>query len=97
MDELMDWLVSRLINITSRHMITTQGPRLKRLLAKHVHNLFAGEPMGKRFRAELDGALLDPALGIRQVLEAATAVVSDDLLDLQPGSPSVAAPEAVRH
>ncbi len=53
--------------------------------------------MGKRFRVELDGALLDPALGIRQVLEAATAVVSDDLLDLQPGAPSVAAPEAVRH
>lgn len=73
------------------------GPRLKRLLAKHVHNLFAGEPMGRKFRATLDQALLDPSLNIRQVLEAATAVVSDELLDLTPGSPSVLAPEAVRH
>lgn len=73
------------------------GPRLKRLLAKHVHNLFAGEPNGKRFRATLDQALLDPSLNIRQVLETATAVISDEALDLVPGSPSVLAPEAVRH
>lgn len=73
------------------------GLKLKRLLAKHTHNLFAGEPMGKKFRVALDQALLDPSLNVRQVLEAATAVVSDELLDLAPGSPSILAPEAVRH
>ena len=73
------------------------GPRMRRLLTKHVFNLFAGEPMGKRFRSALDQALLDPNLGVRQVLETATNVVPAALLEVPPGSPAVPAPEAVRH
>jgi hypothetical protein len=32
-----------------------------------VTGLFAGEPLGKRFRVALDRLLLDPELDIRQV------------------------------
>lgn len=74
-----------------------EGGRLRRLLTKPVHHLFAGEPMGKRFRAALDQALLDPTLGVRQVLETATAVLPPALLEVKPGSPSIPAPETVRH
>jgi len=73
------------------------GARMRRLLIKPVHNLFAGEPMGKRFRATLDQALLEPSLDVRQVLERATAVMPAALLEVLPGSAAIPAPEAVRH
>ena len=73
------------------------GARMRRLLIKPVHNLFAGEPMGKRFRATLDQALMEPSLDVRQVLERATAVMPAALLEVLPGSAAIPAPEAVRH
>ena len=72
-----------------------EGGRLRRLLTKPVHNLFAGS------RWELVsggfGPLLDPTLGVRQVLETPTAVMPPALLEVRPGSASIPAPEAVRH
>jgi hypothetical protein len=46
------------------------GPKLRRLLAKHIHHLFAGEPNAKRFRVALDQALLNKDLSFVQVSQS---------------------------
>ena len=58
----------------------TRGPKSRRALMKPVLGLFAGEPNGRKFRANLDSLILDKKLSIKEVFLQAASVLNNDTL-----------------